>query len=121
MPHLRIEYSENMAGRFDGAALTRAACDALLSSGVFNPPDSIKVRLIPVQHFRVGSGADHGFVHAELAMLSGRDKPTKQRLTEALVLAMSSRIGPGAQMVQITADARDMDRDVYAKRLLPAT
>ena len=121
MPHLRIEYSENMAGRFDGSGLAKAACDALLSSGVFNPPDSIKVRLIPVQHFRVGSGADHGFVHAELAMLSGRDKPTKQRLTEALVLAMSSHIRPGGQTVQITADARDMDREVYAKRLLPAT
>ena len=121
MPHLRLEYSENMASRFDGASLAQAACDALLSSGVFNPPDSIKVRLIPVQHFRVGSGASHGFVHAELAMLSGRDKATKQRLTEALVLAMSACIAPGPNTVQITADARDMDRDVYAKRLLPAT
>lgn len=121
MPHLRVEYSDNMAGRFDGASLAQAACDALLSSGVFNPPDSIKVRLIPVDHFRVGSGADHGFVHAELAMLSGRDKATKQRLTDALVLAMSTCIGPGPQTVQVTADARDMDRDVYAKRLLPAT
>lgn len=121
MPHLRIEYSENMVGRFDGDSLAQAAADALLSSGVFNPPDSIKVRLIPVRHFRVGSGADHGFVHAELAMLSGRDKPTKQRLTEALVLVMSSCIGPGGQIVQITADAHDMDREVYAKRLLPAS
>ena len=60
-------------------------------------------------------------MHAELAMLSGRDKPTKQRLTEALVLAMSSCVSPGNRIVQITADARDMDRDVYAKRLLPAS
>ena len=34
MPHLRLEYSENMAGRFDGASLAQAACDALATRGI---------------------------------------------------------------------------------------
>jgi 5-carboxymethyl-2-hydroxymuconate isomerase len=90
----------------------------LVASGVFSPPDAIKVRLIPVEHFRVGSGADHGFIHAGLALLSGRDGDTKQRLTVALVDAIApSSARP--QVVQITSEARDMDRDTYSKRVLP--
>jgi 5-carboxymethyl-2-hydroxymuconate isomerase len=120
MPHLRIEYSTNIAARFDGAAVARAACDALLASGVFNPPDSIKVRLVPVEHFRVGSGADHGFLHADLGMLSGRDAATKLRVTDALVQAIAPLVQPGPQVVQVTSEARDMDRDCYSKRLIPS-
>jgi len=73
MPHLRIEYSTNIAGRFDPAAVLAATTDALVASGVFDPPDAIKARLMPAPHFRVGSGADHGFIHAGLALLAGRD------------------------------------------------
>ena len=119
MPHLRIEYSTNIAGRFDPALLVQASADVLVASGVFSPPDAIKVRLIPVEHFRVGSGADHGFIHAGLALLSGRDGDTKLRLTVALVDAIAPLVAPGPQVVQITSEARDMDRDTYSKRVLP--
>ena len=119
MPHLRIEYSANIAGRFNPALLVQATADVLVASGVFSPPDAIKVRLIPVEHFRVGSGADHGFIHAGLALLSGRDGDTRQSLTVALVDAIAPLVGPGPQVVQITSEARDMDRDTYSKRVLP--
>lgn len=119
MPHLRIEYSTNIAGRFDPVRVVQTATDVLVASGVFSPPDAIKVRLIPVEHFRVGSGADHGFIHAGLALLSGRDGDTKQRLTVALVDAIAPLVGPGPQAVQITSEAIDMDRDTYSKRVLP--
>ena len=42
MPHLRIEYSTNIAGRFDPAAVLVAATDALVASGVFAPADAVK-------------------------------------------------------------------------------
>jgi 5-carboxymethyl-2-hydroxymuconate isomerase len=119
MPHLRIEYSTNIAGRFDPAAVLVATTDALVASGVFAPADAIKARLMPVEHFRVGSGADHGFIHAGLALLSGRDHATKQRLTAALVDAITPLVAPGPQVVQITSEARDMERDTYSKRLIP--
>ena len=48
MPHLRIEYSASVAGRFEPATLVEAACKALLSSGVFSPADSTSSR------FRIG-------------------------------------------------------------------
>ena len=119
MPHLRIEYSTNIAGRFDPALMVQVTTDILVSSEVFSPPDAIKVRLMPVEHFRVGSGADHGFIHAGLALLSGRDSATKQRLTAVLVDAIAPLVAPGPQVVQITSEARDMDRDTYSKRLIP--
>ena len=119
MPHLRIEYSTNLAGRLDPAAVLAAATQALVDSGVFDPPDAIKARLMPVEHFMVGSGAEHGFIHAGLALLSGRDSTTKQRLTNALVAAIAPLVAPGPQVVQITSEARDMDRDTYSKRLIP--
>ncbi len=119
MPHLCIEYSANIAHRLHPARVVEAAGDALLASGVFSPPDSIKVRLIPVEHFGVASGADHGFIHAGLALLAGRDSATKQRLTAALVDAIAPLVAPGPQVVQITSEARDMERETYSKRLLP--
>ncbi len=120
MPHLRIEYSANVADRFDPQRLVDAACEVLVTSGVFSPPDSIKVRLIPVEHFRTGSGADQGFIHAGLALLSGRDTETKRALTGALVESITLLVQPGPRPVQITAEARDMDRSTYSKNLAPA-
>lgn len=119
MPHLRIEYSTNIAERFDPARLAEAAAATLLASGVFEPPHSIKARLIPVAHFRVGGGADHGFLHADLALLSGRDTATKAALTGALVACLGQQLQPGPLTVQITAEARDMDRESYSKVLVP--
>ncbi len=119
MPHLRIEYSTNIADRFDPVAVLGAATDALVASGVFDPPEAVKARLMPVSDFQVGGGADHGFIHAGLALLSGRDAATKRQLTSALVDAIAPLIAPGPQVVQITSEARDMDRDTYSKRLIP--
>ena len=42
MPHLRIEYSTNIADRFDPAAVLAAVTDALVASGVFDPPEAVK-------------------------------------------------------------------------------
>jgi len=118
MPHLRIEYSASVAGRFEPATLVEAACKTLLSSGVFSPADSIKVRLIPVEHFRVGDGSDQGFIHAGLALHSGRDEATRKRLTGALVDCIAALVAPGPQPVQITSEAREMHRETYSKRLI---
>ena len=81
MPHLRIEYSTNIAGRFDPALLVQVTTDVLVASGVFSPPDAIKVRLIPVEHFRVGSGADHGFNLPRPAAAKSRATPRTASVT----------------------------------------
>ena len=57
--------------------------------------------------------------HADLGMLSGRDAATKLRVTDALVQAIAPLVQPGPQVVQVTSEARDMDRDCYSKRLIP--
>lgn len=118
MPHLRIEYSTNIVDRFDPAAVLDAAIRALMDSGAFNPADAVKARLMPVDHFQVGSGANHGFIHAGLALMSGRDGATKKNLTTALVDAIAPLLAAGPEVVQVTSEARDMDRDTYSKRVI---
>jgi 5-carboxymethyl-2-hydroxymuconate isomerase len=121
MPHLTVEYSNNIQG-FDPAAALAALNNALLASEQFDEAD-VKGRVLRRDHFQVGAvtGA-RGFVHAELALLSGRSAEVKQKLSASLtnaLEALSSQWGSGLQ-IQISVEIRDMDRASYSKALVVA-
>ncbi|MFT4174977.1 MAG: hypothetical protein QM639_20570, partial [Rhodocyclaceae bacterium] len=74
MPHLIIEYTDNLAPAFDAGAVVRAANRSLIDSGEFEA-DNIKSRAVPLAVFRVGDhDGGHAFVHAHLHILPGRSE-----------------------------------------------
>lgn len=121
MPHLTVEYSGNLPG-FDPAATLAALNKVLIASAQFEEMD-VKSRALRRDHFHVGAetGA-RGFVHAELALLSGRSAEIKQALSASLAQALSALSGtwgPSLQ-IQISVEIRDMDRTSYSKALVGA-
>ena len=91
MPHLVIEYSQNLAS-FDAPACLATANAALAASRHFDEAD-IKSRAYCVATFRVGSEpVERAFVAARLSILSGRSLEAKQDLSQRVLRALQQHI-----------------------------
>lgn len=110
MPHLIIEYADDLASDADIPPLLDAVHAAAVSTGLFDE-SHIKTRAIAVSHYRTGTG--HGpFIHAQLRIKAGRTGAQKRELSAAVLAAIRSRNLP-AQV--ITIEVVDMDAATYAK------
>lgn len=115
MPHLTLEYSNNLPTFNVGEALL-SLNQTLVASGQFEEID-IKSRAVRFDHFVVGtSTANRAFVHAKLALLSGRTMETKQALSKSLLDALQAMcVWPTALHVQLCVEVQEIERDSYAK------
>ncbi len=113
MPHVIIEYSEEIAGQVDLDALIDAAHAGALASGLF-PEYDIKTRAVGYARHRTGQTRD-SFVHLTLRLLSGRDDAQKAALSET-VLATIEPLLP--EVVSVGVEIVDMHRASYRKRVL---
>ena len=115
MPHLIIEYSEEIAGRVDLDALVDAAHDGAMASGLF-PEYDIKTRAIGFTRHRMGQTRD-SFVHVSVHLLSGRDEAQKAALSETLLGTILPLV---PQVVSVGVEIVDIHRASYRKRVLKA-
>ncbi|MBF8781206.1 5-carboxymethyl-2-hydroxymuconate Delta-isomerase [Pseudomonas fulva] len=121
MPHLNLEYSDNLAELKVELVLLRLN-QALVASGQFADELDIKSRAQGFGHFRVGiSPLSRGFVHVRLAMLAGRSAEVKRQLSAALLEVLRETVvaRPGMD-IQLCAEILDIERESYAKLRLPA-
>lgn len=121
MPHLTLEYTSNLP-LFKAADTLMAMNKALLASGEFEELD-IKSRAIRLETYLVGTQVSHhpdnqAFVHAKLALLSGRSAPVKQALSAALLAVLEqSSAWSKTQSVQLCVELQDIERASYAKSI----
>ena len=113
MPHLVIEYSEDVAEQADIDAIVDAAHDGAMDSGLF-PEYDIKTRAIGYRHHRTGQTRD-SFVHVTVHLLDGRSDAQKSELGEA-VLARLLPLLP--RVASVGVEIVDMHRASYRKRVL---
>jgi 5-carboxymethyl-2-hydroxymuconate isomerase len=102
MPHLYVEYTDNLAGLPGQQLLTEL---------------NAFVRLLPVSQFEIGSApANRGFVHVQLRLLAGRTDTAKKELSEGIA-AVLHRLTPqpAGMMVQLSVEIADMDKASYYK------
>ncbi|UXY14961.1 5-carboxymethyl-2-hydroxymuconate Delta-isomerase [Chitiniphilus purpureus] len=119
MPHLTLEYTNNLPD-YDAQAALRTLAQAMFESGLFGEAD-IKGRAHCLATYLVGtSDTATAFVHLQVALLSGRSAEQKQALGQHLLAALRTTLPPGHGAVQLTVDTRDMDRQSYAKAVLAA-
>jgi len=120
MPHLVIEYSENLA-LLDSAACLSSVNAALVASGQFDEVD-IKSRAYCAAAFRIGAEhAGRAFVAARLSLLSGRNLETKQDLSQRILQALRQHLpsAPGLS-TQVSVEVLEIDRSTYAKCVVEA-
>src|SRR5260370_1036113 len=79
MPHLYVEYTDNLAGLPGQQLLTELNAFVCGHPSILDEAD-VKARLLPVSQFEIGSApANRGFVHVQLRLLAGPPRtPPKQ-------------------------------------------
>ena len=118
MPHLTLEYSNNLAN-FAPARALAALNSAMFDSGLFSEPD-IKSRALALEHFRVGvRSLPRAFAHVRIALLAGRSEAERKELAEAVLAALRATVdaSTGAE-IQLSVETVDLDRGSYAKAVL---
>ena len=115
MPHLTLEYTHNL-DTLDTAGLLHALNVALVESGQFDEVD-VKSRAVRLDCFAIGTSNEaRAFVHARLALLSGRTPAVKADLSQRLLQVLQARCRPVAGLqIQLCAEILDIDRASYAK------
>lgn len=117
MPHLYLEYSDNLA-TFDAAAALLQANHALDASGQFSEID-IKSRAYAVSCHQVGT-ANHpqrAFIHARLSILEGRSEAVQQALAQQVLAALLQHCPDDPALdVQVSCEIQQIARASYAKQ-----
>ena len=119
MPHLTIEYSQNLAPFPEAQALTELNEAVTGSPEVLDEAD-LKSRFVLVDSFAVGTAhANRAFIHAQLRLLSGRSPEAKADLS-ARIAEVLRRLAPKPAdvLVQLSVEIVDMDRGSYVKERL---
>ena len=94
MPHFTIEYSANLDGRVDMAAVVELVRKAAVETGIF-PLGGIRVRAVRCEHYAIADGAaNFGFLDMVLRLGEGRDLPTRQKAGEHIFKVLSAYLDP---------------------------
>lgn len=117
MPHLVLEYSDDLPAPVDFDALFARLHAELAAAGPF-PLAAIKSRAVPHRVCRVGAGEPGSvFAHLTLEILSGRDLEQRRRLGELLLGILREAFARAwdERPCDLTVDVREMERATYAK------
>ncbi|MEX5340782.1 5-carboxymethyl-2-hydroxymuconate Delta-isomerase [Pseudomonas sp. I2] len=120
MPHLNLEYSDNL-GELNVDLLLMRLNHALVGSGQFADELDIKSRAQACAQYRVGTApGERAFAHVRLAILSGRSPQVKKQLSGSLLEVLREAIPTRAGLdIQLCVEVLDIDREPYAKLHLP--
>ena len=113
MPHIIVEYSQNMGPDLDLPQILTDLHEMLAAQGVDKA--RIKTRAIPLLHSVVGlNEANEGHMaHLTLLLLEGRDIPTRQTYGQALHGVLARAVKDEFPDCAVTLEVRDMVKDTY--------
>lgn len=116
MPHLILTLTNNLAQEaYVPAILTELA----VALAEFETIDSrsIKSYAMSPSQWVMGEGAPEGFVHLEVAILSGRPPELRQAIAQRLasIVQHHYQVPHDEGRASLTLELREMDRDTYQK------
>ena len=91
MPHLQVQYSQNLATRIDFAQLCRDLNSALAETELF-PIGGIRVRAIPVAVYSIADNhEENSFLDAVLRIGAGRTQEQKSMVGKKLMEVLEAQ------------------------------
>jgi 5-carboxymethyl-2-hydroxymuconate isomerase len=117
MPHIILEYSENIKENIDFKKLFRKVHSVLSTRGEVKI-DNCKSRSICRTSFYIGDGSvKHAFLHLSIQWLEGRSVELKTEIGEKLLELLKSNYSKSLKELelQITVHINDMQRVNYFK------
>ena len=112
MPHLSIEFSEELERDYDMQSVCETLFATLAGTSVFDAAD-IKVRATSAAYFRIGT-EPQTFVHATLLLMEGRDEPTRRGLNSKIIETLRKAL---PNVGSITVQDVELTRATYLKDL----
>ena len=117
MPHFSIEYSANLEGMVDIAALCDHLRRAAIDTGVF-PMPGIRVRAFRADHVSIADGdPKHAFLDLSIRLRGGRAPEAKARATQAVFDALKAFMAPALarHSIALSVEMRDIDPELSPK------
>ena len=110
MPHIIIEYSEELLADTEVHTMLNAVHGSIADSGLFKA-SQIKTRAYPFKEF-TNAGENDPYIHIQARIKSGRDANNKKCFGEVILAGFETL---NIQASVITVEVIDMDRDSYGK------
>lgn len=117
MPHIIVEYSENIEQHLDCKKVLEVLHRELVSFESFSMA-AIKSRAIKHLVFRVGDGCvGNSFIHISLAILPGRSSEIKSAISKRLFGAVREILSDKllTNPISLTLEVRELDGPSYQK------
>ena len=117
MPHIILEYSDNITDNVDEAIILEELHTTLVATELY-PSQAIKSRCVSHSSYRVGSGAgNNAFIHLSLAVLPGRSEEQRKDIADKLFEVVKSRFPKTVADTpsSITLEIRELDGVSYCK------
>ena len=117
MPHISLEYSQNLEAALDMHGLCVALKDAAAATGVF-PAAGIRVRATACTHSVIADGDPrHGFIDIHVRLRAGRTAEAKSAATDAIFAAATKFTAAhmAAHPFMLSLEMRDIDADLSRK------
>lgn len=119
MPHLTLEFTAPLPVALDLQSVLAGLHRVLGDLGYFRLAE-LKSRAVPLECTRIGDGARPGvFVHLTVAILSGRDPLSRQRISEVCLTELLTQFDAITRRFpcDVTVEVREMERESYGKAM----
>jgi 5-carboxymethyl-2-hydroxymuconate isomerase len=117
MPHLTLEYTNNITQRVDAHDLFSKLHSILTEVAEINI-ENCKSRVIALDQFYMGDGsATNAFVHLRIALFEGRPLVLKEIIGKQCLHTLEVYFAPAiAEMhIQLTVEIEDINKQSYFK------
>lgn len=118
MPHLHIEYTDNLTGLNERELMRELNAVVCAHPTVPNEAD-VKARIarLSMNNVYIGTQPEQrGFVHVQLQLMAGRSTEAKKQMSDGMAEVLRRLVPhPENVMVQLSVDIADMDKDTYFK------
>lgn len=121
MPHIHLEYSDNI-DTLDAKPMLLALNQAMLDGQFVQSGNEVKSRAIAQSDFMIGVDGDaEAYLHVKVSLLSGRDEATKGAISSLLLKTLQQHFqAPQGLTVQMCVEIIEMPKNSYRKLVLKA-
>lgn len=120
MPHIHLEYSDNLAS-FEAKKVLKALNLAFFESGHVSDLSDIKSRAVCQDSYIIGSGEDFSdaYLHAKVSLLTGRSLSVQQEISELLLNVLQQHVQSIAGLrIQMCVEMLEINKETYSKLIV---
>ncbi|TCH62959.1 5-carboxymethyl-2-hydroxymuconate Delta-isomerase [Acinetobacter sp. ANC 4862] len=119
MPHIHLEYSDNIEN-LETKPILLALNKALVEGVYVGSANDVKSRAICQHDYVIGFGdASQAYVHAKVSLLTGRSVELQQEISQLLLTTLEQHLPKQSQMsLQICVEILEMQKATYSKKII---